>query len=190
MPDTYIYSYGDKRAELLGPHGAGDGAGARRRLGRARARSAAGEPGANADPGLDRREGSGARRRAGANRRGLHQPAAARHAAAIGSDRDLCPERGRHQEARSAADPRRPRDRVALQHLSGKRAAARPDRQSGRGLAARRRAAGADRRSLFRRRRHRRPCLCQDARRAQPQRRAIPAQRRWSSRIRRAMPRR
>ncbi len=55
----------------------------------------------------------------------------------------------------------------------GKGTAAGADRQSEPGLAARRNAAGTDRRSLFRRRWPGRPCLCSDIGRSQPQCRAV-----------------
>ncbi len=78
----------------------------------------------------------------------------------------------------SPAHSRRSRGRIALQHLCRERPAARPDRQSRSGGVARRGAAGADRRPLFRRRRIGRACLRQNIGRAQPQRRPIPPQRR------------
>ena len=99
MPATYIYSYGNTRQALLG------------RMERAMARALQtawaerrpdmplADPRTDADPGLAGRAGGGARGRTGADRRRLRQPAAPRHAPAIGPDRDLCAERRRRQES-------------------------------------------------------------------------------------------
>ena len=56
---------------------------------------------------LHRREGDGAQRRAGAGRRGVRQPPAPRHEAAIGPDRDLRRDGG-PRPARPRPDARRP----------------------------------------------------------------------------------
>ena len=99
-------------------------------LGAARARPADRDAGRIRDACFDRGEGDGTRRRASARRVGVHQPAARRHAAAIRSDRALWALWRSGAAGRPADLPVGPREADALQHLSGRRAAAVADRQS------------------------------------------------------------
>ena len=80
---------------------------------------------------------------------------------------------GNGGQARPAADACRSHNQFPLQHLSCKGLAAGSDRQSEPSLAARGDAAGADCGSVFRSGRQRRACLCPDSGRSQPQCRAL-----------------
>ena len=79
----------------------GDDHRAGRSLGRPRGRPADRDARGAGDPGLDRREGNRRRHRAPAGRRGVHQPAARRHAPAVRPDHHL-----RHHQGPVDARPR------------------------------------------------------------------------------------
>ena len=109
--------------------------------------------------------------RAADDRRRLLQPPADRHEARCRPDRHLPGDQG--QAARPAHPAVGAQRRQRLQHLSPRRPARRADRQSGQGEHRGGAPPGADQGALFRRRRHRRPCVRRHACRAQCQRRQM-----------------
>ena len=107
MPDTYKFTRGATRQQMLDQMQRRADRGGGGDLGAARARPADRHAGGVRDARLDRGEGDGQGRRAPARRRRLHQPAAQGHAAAIRSDHHLRAVRRRRQTA-GPADPASP----------------------------------------------------------------------------------
>ena len=95
MPDTYKFTRGATRQQMLDQMQRAQARARRGGVGAARSRPAGRDAGGVRDARLDRGEGDGQGRRAAARRRRVHQPAARRHAPAIRSDGDLRPVRRR-----------------------------------------------------------------------------------------------
>ena len=124
------------------------------------------------DARVDRREGNRQAGRAAARAAVYCEPAADRHGAAVRSDGHL---RARARRAvRRQHHARRSADRLALQHLSVRRTAARPDRRPRPRVARGRRQSRERALPLLRQPQRRLARLRHDARRAQPQRRRVP----------------
>ena len=89
LPETYGYSWGDSRSEMIRRMSVGDVGDARRTVGEPRRGAAARLAARGGHPRLDRREGDRRAAGAAASGRGLPQPPAAGHEAAGRSHRHL-----------------------------------------------------------------------------------------------------